>query len=105
MDQTTIQIVREAAHDHSHLIIIGILAGIISFGLTEVAKPVFTKLKQKLPKWHTSAVRAFALAVGAVTGACLLEWPLGAAVGTSGGILSVWIVRGIKRWIKNATTK
>ena len=38
-------------------------------------------LKQKLPKWHTSAVRAFALAVGAVTGACLLEWPLGAAVG------------------------
>lgn len=99
--------IRTLIESSSHLINVGILCSIISFGLTEAVKLFFKDLKKskKHPWWYQGGLRLFSMGTGALAGWVLAGYPVGLIAGCAGGTLSAVIVRGIKEWIRQNSGK
>jgi|21_taG_2_1085346.scaffolds.fasta_scaffold00369_9 hypothetical protein len=82
------------------LIRIGLLSAIATWGVTQALKPVVKRWAADTLK--SSAVRFFALAVGAGFGAAMQFDAVGAIVGLGGAALSATVVGAVKARIKNA---
>lgn len=87
---------------YATLLLVLSIAGVISWGLTQILKVSLVRWKASHhdATWFNPLIRGFALLVGGAVGFLLMSSIVGAAVGAAGGILNSTIIMLVKSKLK-----